>query len=474
MGDNNAFSFGDGAGNDTAFSVGAWCYMDDATRFRMIQKADASGEWLFGTDANDKLTCFAYKSGYSAYVGRSYNTALTGDQGAWHHYMMTYSGGKTAGSFKLYRDGVQVDDTNIAVGVYAGMSNTADSMQIGKSGATYSNGRQQATFLANAELSTADVAELYNGGAGAFYKDLSSALKAKMVAFWDMVETTGQIYDATGNGYVGTDNNTVTSAAGKVTYTAEDASLFAEATQEYLSISDAAQTGLSTGDLNDDFYVAGWANLRALDSGDTCWMWLKLNNSFDAGYEWGVRYENNNNRFQGILGIDTTEYLRVYWDDADFETFGKWRFVEFWVDASAKTGYMSVNRGTPTTASWTGTAMRAGTRAFQMGIDEAIRVGNNWDGRMANVVFIHGIPTDSERAALFGRGFGCDVSDRPTLSTATYVSWWKLDEASGTRYDSIGSNDLTDNNTVTGGDGVVYNVPAVATGQYMTMNAGFW
>lgn len=34
------------------------------------------------------------------------------------------------------------------------------------------------------------------------------------------------------------------------------------------------------------------------------------------------------------------------------------------------------------------------------------------------------------------------------VSTTDLVSFWKLDEASGTRYDSFGSNDLTDNNTV--------------------------
>ena len=35
------------------------------------------------------------------------------------------------------------------------------------------------------------------------------------------------------------------------------------------------------------------------------------------------------------------------------------------------------------------------------------------------------------------------------------VSYWKLDEASGTRYDSHGSNDLSDNNTVTSATGKV-------------------
>lgn len=37
------------------------------------------------------------------------------------------------------------------------------------------------------------------------------------------------------------------------------------------------------------------------------------------------------------------------------------------------------------------------------------------------------------------------------------VAYWKLDEASGTRFDSVGSNDLTDNNTVGSATGRIGN-----------------
>lgn len=39
--------------------------------------------------------------------------------------------------------------------------------------------------------------------------------------------------------------------------------------------------------------------------------------------------------------------------------------------------------------------------------------------------------------------------------TDSLISWWSLDEASGTRADSHGSNDLTDNNTVGSATGIV-------------------
>jgi hypothetical protein len=47
---------------------------------------------------------------------------------------------------------------------------------------------------------------------------------------------------------------------------------------------------------------------------------------------------------------------------------------------------------------------------------------------------------------LFDNSFG-------RILMRSLVSYWPLDEASGTRRDAVGSNSLTDNNTVTGGTG---------------------
>lgn len=52
---------------------------------------------------------------------------------------------------------------------------------------------------------------------------------------------------------------------------------------------------------------------------------------------------------------------------------------------------------------------------------------------------------------------------RPHGLSAMYnslISYWKLDEVSGSRADSIGSNTLTDNNTVTSNTGIVYPLAA--------------
>ena len=43
--------------------------------------------------------------------------------------------------------------------------------------------------------------------------------------------------------------------------------------------------------------------------------------------------------------------------------------------------------------------------------------------------------------------------DTGSSLTTNLISYWKLDETSGTRVDSVGNNDLTDNNTVLYGAG---------------------
>ena len=55
--------------------------------------------------------------------------------------------------------------------------------------------------------------------------------------------------------------------------------------------------------------------------------------------------------------------------------------------------------------------------------------------------------------------------------TDNFIAFWKLGEASGTRVDSIGSNDLTDNNTVTQAAGKIGNCAqfTAANSEYLSI-----
>ncbi len=68
-----------------------------------------------------------------------------------------------------------------------------------------------------------------------------------------------------------------------------------------------------------------------------------------------------------------------------------------------------------------------------------------------------------------GPGVGGEVAALPFGNHATLsddiLSWWRMDEESGTRADEAGSNDLTDNNTVLfTEDGLIGNAATFESG----------
>jgi hypothetical protein len=66
---------------------------------------------------------------------------------------------------------------------------------------------------------------------------------------------------------------------------------------------------------------------------------------------------------------------------------------------------------------------------------------------------------------------GIEISEK-TLLTDDLVAYWNLNETDGTRYDSVGSNDLTDNNTVTQATGKVGSSAqfSSANSEYLSIN----
>ena len=127
------------AGDDDDFSVNGptACTMiwfgrlQDATASTLMAKynnttGSVALEYLWMMDDSDKMRVrFHSKNLIGTYIGRSYNTALTADQNTWKCYACTYDGGTASSGVKLYRDAVQIDDTNQTAGTFVDMNNTA-------------------------------------------------------------------------------------------------------------------------------------------------------------------------------------------------------------------------------------------------------------------------------------------------------------------------------------------------------------
>lgn len=308
---------------------------------------------------------------------------------------------------------------------------------------------------------------LYNSGNGVLYKDLTAGLKTNLISWWDGAETSGSLIDAHGTNHL-TDNNTVTSAVGKVTYTAEDASQFTAANSEYLSLADSDDFSFGNGTSDSAFSGSAWVYLTDITSVALMYKTSPTTTSSDVEYAFYVGSTS-------LLTIrlydhSTTNYIGKSLDAA--LSANTWYHVAFTYDGSgSNTGLkLYLNGYMPAQTGGNGggyIAMENGTGTF--------RIGNGFnasylDGRSQMCTMWGRELSASEVLQLFGRGFGLDYSDYDAGLLTSLISHWSLIESSGTRYDSHGSNDLTDNNTVTGNPGIVYDAPVVVADDDVNVN----
>ena len=162
-GDNDNLSFGNGT-TDSPFSISAWVKMNDATKFRIVNKYGSNIEYIFATGGTDRIVFNCYDNSTGGRIGRYYSTAITSFEGQWIHLAATYNGNSSTSGLKVYLNGSRVDDTNSIFGSYVAMENTAQPLEIGKSTTTYANGLIDEVSIFNSKLSASDITTIYNSG----------------------------------------------------------------------------------------------------------------------------------------------------------------------------------------------------------------------------------------------------------------------------------------------------------------------
>lgn len=156
----------------TPFSVSVWVYMHDATSFRIASKGvyNTDGEWLFHVDGSDYLYAEFYdESVASCYIGRKYTGAtLTAYQNTWIHLVVTYDGGTTSASIKLYLNATRVDDGDAEnnAGSFVAVENLTHAVWIGRYSANYADGVIDNVMFFSKELTPDEIKRIYNNGHG--------------------------------------------------------------------------------------------------------------------------------------------------------------------------------------------------------------------------------------------------------------------------------------------------------------------
>jgi hypothetical protein len=229
-------------------------------------------------------------------------------------------------------------------------------------------------------------------------------------------------------------------ASDQSTLVTDGAASFTSASSQYLSC--ASNSTLQTGNVS--YWIGFW--VKSIVGGNQ--NFASKGASGAAGYEWKVQTQSNNTfRFQA-LSSNAASADSVTSGTA---TFTNWNFLLCYKDVGGNVGII-LNGNSPVTTSQTVTQV-AGTSALELGK----YLTGYFDGQLDSVVF--GKPSNGWLASnavalaayLYNSGNGRRSSDfinSSLYSGSGAVSWWDLHERNGTRKDRIGTNDLTDNNSV--------------------------
>ena len=223
-----------------------------------------------------------------------------------------------------------------------------------------------------------------------------------LIAYWPGDEAAGNLLDLHTNALTMTDNNTVTSAVGKVYPTARQ---YTAATFEYHSR--ASEALLQTGNIN--WTVAAWvyantfpalAGMFGKDGG---------NREHSLIYEAGaLRF-----RFRVYNGAALLAGL-VSADSLGVPSTGVWYLVVASHNATLSRCEISVNGGTVDTSA---DILAPGTSAAGLTIGKYNTDGDparQWDGRIGPTAFWKTVLTDLQRAQLYNGGSGLKYTDFTT------------------------------------------------------------
>jgi hypothetical protein len=249
-----------------------------------------------------------------------------------------------------------------------------------------------------------------------------------------------------------------------------DARDFERDNSEYFSITDASQTGLDVSGHN-DLYICFWVKFESVS------VYIDLVDKYDnkidqRSYAVGLNNSDNKLFFDVSSNGLSGGYKRVLSSSA--VTTNTWYFIQAYHDPVNDLLAISINNGSFNTTAHNG-GMYDGTAPFKIGAGQYDNVNYYFhDGLMQSVGFYSSIPSSDVRTSLYNSGIAKLHCQLTAAEKVGLVSYWNLDEQSGTAYDSHGSNDLTDNNTVLYGTGLASDICPSAGGKIKKINGVAW
>ncbi|MDZ4405030.1 LamG-like jellyroll fold domain-containing protein [Prosthecobacter sp.] len=270
--------------------------------------------------------------------------------------------------------------------------------------------------------------------------NLSTGLRA----WWKMDEASGTRMDASGTGNHLASQNNVGSAVEDYWVTGERSADLESSSSQYLSITDAAQTGLG---MTSTYTFSAWIKMESINDfmpiagktvGTNGYAFL-IRSSGDLAVNHGTGVAT----FSAGLAVGKWQHVVVVYDDPNDK-------LSCYVDGNLK-GVAAVTTNPP-----------ASTDFFGLGKHNAD--GIYFDGMMKDVA-VWERPLTSVEVKSLASGIDVSTTYRPGNVTVAPTAWWKLNELSSgssavTRSDSAGAHPLADTNTVGSGGGYLEGAAA--------------
>jgi len=421
------------------FTICGWVYLSNKTNFQtLFSKYLSAGEqrqWLVDyNQSSDRFRLLVSSDGTASVIGQILADNL-GSPSATTWYFICAWHDSVNDTLNIQINNGPVSSTSFSTGIFG--SGTGDFMIGGSANLTSSaNGYIDEVGFWKRTLTQGERTRLYNSGFGLTVP--FDQLSDRLVSHWKLNEISGTRADSVGGNTL-TDNNTVTRSDGKQS----GAGQFTKANTESLSYSSA--TPFSFGDA--DFTFAAWVYL---DSKDTS-MLIVAKYSLDTVRDYLVQYVTSSDFFR-LFVYDGVNSIGNVTSSAGVST-SSWYFVVAHHDSVNNRLGLSVNGGNYVFASTSGSAASTAS-LFYIGNREG-GASSPWDGRIDEVSVWKRLLTQQEVVRLYNNGNGLSFPFNSLQDRL--ISYWKLDETSGTRYDSNLANDLGDNNTVPYTTGKVSN-----------------
>ena len=429
-----------------AFSISAWVN-PDTDKYQFIYGKIGGSSPYRGYAvvllATGKVNVQIINTNPTNQISTDSDTTILASSG-WNHVVVTYDGSSNESGVKIYINGSSSTKTVGTDSLSATISNT-DSAFFGSQagGGAYFDGTIDEVGIWSRVLTPDEISDLYSSGSAKSYDDFQydgTGLLAGLESYWDLDEASGTVVDSHGS-----NDGTVTGATYGATGIINDCLDFEASSSDYINTGTGFDYFASSG-----VTVSAWIKVETLPtSGTFQHIYTNSTDNTDVHQQFVLWNDSGTQKiYFGSYQAPTTRQVSY----SHSMSAGTWYHVVGTEDGSGNWG-LYIDGVSVATASNSTFFDNADTQ-YIGAINLTAGIARTFDGLIDEVGVWSRALQPHEIQQLYNDGNGNAYGEfRPNVSDL--ISYWSLDEASGTVVDSHGSNDGTVTGATYGATGII-------------------